>query len=65
MSTRTDFYLGRGHDAEWLGSLRAPADSPSVPLPIMRDPDTGLPTAAGRCLTTPPDTQHDTQGEGQ
>ncbi len=22
MSTKTDFYLGRGHDAEWLGSLQ-------------------------------------------
>jgi hypothetical protein len=22
MSTKTDFYVGRGHDAEWLGSLQ-------------------------------------------
>lgn len=39
--------------------LRAPADPPSVPLPLMRDPSTGLPTAAGRNLTY----THDTQGE--
>jgi hypothetical protein len=37
--------------------LRAPADPPSVPLPLMRDPGTGLPTAAGRMLTKPLDTQ--------
>jgi hypothetical protein len=32
--------------------LRAPAAPPSVPLPLMRDPGTGLPTAAGQALTT-------------
>lgn len=45
--------------------LRAPADPPSVPLPLMRDPATGLPTAAGQCLTNPHDTRHDTEGEGR
>jgi hypothetical protein len=28
--------------------LRAPASSPSVPLPLMRDPNTGRPTIAGQ-----------------
>jgi hypothetical protein len=158
MSTKTDFYLGRGHDAEWLGSLQwecepenllrvppgrlaltatdeptyraavadlfivweteelgtayprrtgwpwpwatshvsswivafDPAAAPGVFLTVgggvrwepldprnprepaedigppdiyawLRDPATGLPTAAGQCLTNP----HNTQGEGR
>jgi hypothetical protein len=138
MSTKTDFYVGRGHDAEWLDLfivweteeigvafprrtgwpwptshvsswivafdpaapgvfvtvgggvrwepldprnpreptedigppdlhawLRAPADPPSVPLPLMRDPRTGLPTAPARWPHHTARTQHDTQGEGQ
>jgi hypothetical protein len=38
--------------------LRAPADPPSVPLPLMRDPATGIPTAAARDIARP----HDTPG---
>jgi hypothetical protein len=34
MSTKTDFYVGRGHDAEWLGSLQQDC----VPANLLRIP---------------------------
>ncbi len=45
--------LGPRDFAEWL---REPDTPPSVPLPLMRDFDTGLPTVAGQKLTGPHDT---------
>lgn len=42
--------------------LRAPADPPSVPLPLMRNPHTRVHTAAGRRLTALPATTADTEG---
>ncbi|WP_238412895.1 hypothetical protein [Saccharothrix deserti] len=43
MSTKTDFYVGRGHDAEWLGSLQWNCD-----------PDNLLRVPPGRLALTRP-----------
>ena len=41
MGTRADFYVGRGPDAEWIGSLALPIGSLRSGLIVFQGPQEG------------------------
>lgn len=63
MSTKADFYLGRGPSARWIGSLEWDGMPSAIPLSIRQATKEGeYLLGVGSLLENRPDAQHPDQG---